>query len=138
MSGDGVVSVRLPLSLLGILRVIAGQRSMTIHEASRRILAGLSSLTPDQVRELKEPPREIASPRISLYVGWPVMDELAEMAQDAALTNCAVFRRLLYALLVTKEASFVQQNGSWKLQIVSPKNTEKNSTQETEKTLSCA
>jgi hypothetical protein len=138
MSGEGILSVRLPLSLLGILRAIAGQQSMTIHETARRVLAGLSSLTPDQLRELKEPPREIASQRISLYVGWPLMDELAEMTQDAALTNSAVFRRLLYALLVTNQVLFVQQNGSWKLQIVSPKNAEKNSTQGTGKPLSCA
>jgi len=124
MGGDGLLSVRLPLSLLETLRAAAGQRGLTIHEAARRVLAGLSSLTPDQVRALKEPPHELASPRVSVYVGWPGMDDLADMTRNASLTNSAVFRRLLYGLLVTKELLFVQQNGTWKLQIVARKNTE--------------
>jgi hypothetical protein len=58
MSGDGVISVRLPLSLLGAFRTAAAGQNLTIHEAARRLIAFISDLTQDELIKLKEPPHE--------------------------------------------------------------------------------
>jgi hypothetical protein len=123
MSGEGLVSVRLPRSLLGAFRALAERQGIGIHEAARRVVSFLPSLTPDAFKSLPEPPRELDTPRVSLYVGWDGLDVLACLTSGSILTNSCIFRRLLYGLLVTKEIEFVQQNGHWKLQIASQKNT---------------
>lgn len=123
MSGDGVISVRLQQSLLGCFRASAEHQGITIHEAAKRLIFVLSSITFDQIMELKEPPAELTNPRISLYVGWRALDALVIATRQSKLTNSAIFRRLLYGLLVTNEIAFVQQNGQWKLQITSQETT---------------
>ena len=122
VSGDGVISVRMPLSLLGAFRATAELQALTIHQAARGLIAALHSLTLDQLKELEEPPPEVKTPRISLYVGWRLVDVLVAATRDSGLTNSTIFRRLLYGLLVTKEIVFVQQNEQWKLQIASQNN----------------
>lgn len=128
MSGDGVISVRLPLSLLAAFRTAAEHQGLTVHEAARGLIAALPSITQDQLMELNEPPPEVNTPRVSLYVGWRAVDALIVATRDSTRTNSTIFRRLLYGLLVTREIAFVQQNGHWKLQIASQEN--KKNTQE--------
>ena len=43
MSGDGVVTVRLPLTLLGALRAAAQDQGISIHEAARRAIEAMAS-----------------------------------------------------------------------------------------------
>ena len=125
MSGDGLVSVRIPRSLLEALKASAQRQGISIHEAARRLTDKLPSLTRDDLRTLKEPPREQDSPRVSfLYIGWDLLDVLADAAHESDLTNSSIFRRLLYGFLVTKQVEFVQQNNDWKLKIVSTKHSE--------------
>ena len=126
VSGDGVIDIRLPRSLFGGFRSAAQGRELTVHSAARGVIAMLPSLTPDELMRLAEPPSEIDMPHISLRVGWRAVDLLMRKTQSVPLTNSALFRRLLHALLVTKEIAFVQQGGSWKLQIASEKRTTKN------------
>lgn len=124
MSGHGLVSVRMPRSLLEALGASAQRQGISMHEAARRLTDKLPSLTRDDLRTLKEPPREQDSPRVSLYIGWDLLDVLADATQESNLTNSSIFRRLLFGFLVTKQVEFVQQGDTWKLQIVSTKHSE--------------
>ncbi len=138
MSGDGVISVRLPLSLLGALRATAQEHCTSIHEAAARWISYLPSLSPDDLRTLKEPPRELDTPKVSLYVGWRVVDALTVATRNSGLTNSTIIRRLLYAVLVTDDLEFVQQNDRWKLQITKSKTSEIASFNSAEKGPQCA
>src|SRR5580704_15544263 len=102
MSGDGVIRIRLPLSLLGTFRSTAEKDNLTIHEAARRLIAFIPDLTQDEFRHLKEPSHEFNTLRISLYVGWRSIDALTEATQNSPFGNSSIFRRLLYGLFVTK------------------------------------
>jgi hypothetical protein len=133
MSGDGVISIRLPLSLLGAFRTAAAGQNLTIHEAARRLIAFIPDLTQDELMQLKEPPHEFDSPRISLYVGWQSIDALTRETKNSILGNSNIFRRLFYGLFVTKELEFVQRNDQWKLRIVNTTNGEKSRLAEVEK-----
>ena len=124
MSGYGLVSARIPRSLLEALKASAQRQGISIHEATRRLTDKLPSLTRDDLRALKEPSREQDSPRVSLYIGWDLLDVLADAAHESDLTNSSILRRLLYGFLVTKQVAFVQQNNDWKLKIVSTKHSE--------------
>lgn len=118
MSGDGVVSVRLPRSLLGSFQEVTERQGSTVHAAARGLVSALASLTEDDVKALKEPPCELDKQRISLYVGWRLIDVLIGITRHSTLTNSSVFRRLLYGLLVTREIEFVQDGDRWKLRFV--------------------
>jgi hypothetical protein len=124
MSGHGLASVRMPRSLLEALGASAKRQGISIHEAARRLIDKLPSLTRDDLKTLQEPPREKDSPRVSLYIGWDLLDVLADAAHESNLTNSSIFRRLLYGFLVTKQLEFVQQHDKWKLQIVSTKHSD--------------
>jgi hypothetical protein len=124
MSGYGLVSVRIPRSLLEALKASAQRQGISIHEAARRLTDKLPSLTRDDLRTLKEPPGEQDTPRVSLYIGWELFDVLADATHESNLTNSSIFRRLLHGFLVTKQIAFVQQDGRWKLKIVSTKHSE--------------
>lgn len=116
MGGDGVTSFRLPRFLLERLRAAAAQQGISIHEAVSRVVLCLASLSSDELRALPEPPREPNTPKISLYIGWPAIDELAFVARGGTLSNSQILRRVLYGLLISKNISFVQRDGGWKLQ----------------------
>ena len=113
-----MISVRLPASLLGAFRAATNPQRITIHEAARRVIEAMSTITQDEIEQLREPPREIQNPRVSLYLGWRSIDALTALTTNSTLTNSIIFRRLLYGLLVTKEIKFVQQNGYWNLKVV--------------------
>jgi hypothetical protein len=138
MSGDGVVTVRLPLSLLGAVRATTQEHGISIHEAARRWVSYLASLSPDDLRALKEPPREFDTPKVSLYLGWRGVDALTAAMRNSGLKNSTIIRRLLYAVLVTNDIEFVQQDDRWKLQIAKSKNNEKASSYTAEKEPQCA
>lgn len=138
MSGDGVISVRLPLSLLGAFRAMAKQHDMNIHEAAGLWLSYLSYLSQDDLKALREPPRECDTPKVSLYVGWRVVDALTVATRNSNLTNSTIFRRFLYALLVTNDLKFVQQDEHWKLQIANANCTETSNFNSAGKGPSCA
>jgi hypothetical protein len=117
MSGQGLISIRIPRSLLGAFRLAAERKGLTVHDAARFIISALPSVTPDDLAALREPPDELDAPRVSLYIGWRSVDVLARAIDQTSLTNSTVLRRLLFALLVTKEIGFVQQDSYWKLQM---------------------
>jgi hypothetical protein len=119
MSGDGIISVRLPRSLLGAFRATAEQHGITMHELARRWTSYLSSLSPHDLRALKEPLREI---------GWRVVDVLTIATRNSSLTNSTIIRRLLHAVIITNDLEFVQHNERWHLQITKSINGKKSGT----------
>jgi hypothetical protein len=121
MSGEGVISVRLQRSLLTVFRSAAERQGLTIHDAAATTIAAINSGFEEELEELREPPREADSVRVSLYVGWYNIDALTAITRNRALTNSSILRRLLYGLLVTREIEFVQQNDRWNLQIAPKK-----------------
>jgi hypothetical protein len=77
----------------------------------------LPDLAVDELKQLRDPPYEPYTARVSLYIGWRAVHILTVTMHDSTLTNSTIFRGLLYGLLVTKELQFVQQDGDWKLRI---------------------
>src|SRR6202043_3372653 len=117
MSGNGVISFRLPLPLLEAFRAAAARQGISMHDAVGRLVSCLWSLSQDDLRALADPPRTRESQKISLYGGWRAIDELASVARGGTLSNSQILRRVLFGLLISKNILFVQQNGQWKLQI---------------------
>jgi len=124
MSGEGLVSVRMSKSLSSLFGGIAERQGLSVHEAARRLISRLQSFTPDELKSLKDPPREPGMARLSLYVGWDLIDLLTDAAHDSNLSHSSIFRRLLYGYLVNGEIEFVQKGKDWKLQVVSEKRHE--------------
>lgn len=118
MSGDGVLSVRLPLSLLGTFRAEAEREGIGVHQAARRVISFLPSLSQENLNSLREPPRELDTPKISLYVGWRAIDVIASVSRNSPLSNSQIVRRVLFALLITKSLEFVQRGDDWELHLV--------------------
>jgi hypothetical protein len=110
MSGDGVVSVRLTRSLYETFQAITAQQGSTIHSAARRVIVALPSLTLNDLRGLREQPREIDMPRVSLYVGWRCVEILTAYTHDFPLSLSTIFRRVLFGLLICKTVEFVQND----------------------------
>jgi len=127
MNEGSEITVRVPLSLFGAFRASAERLGVTTSEAVKILTAAASWLPPDQLRSLEEPPQEMETARLSFHLNWNSVDALMITTRNSLLTNSALFRRLLHGLLVTKEISFVQQEGQFKLRISSrnnPENTE--------------
>jgi hypothetical protein len=127
VSGDGVVTVRMPRLLLRSLESAAHLQGVSAHEIARRVLSRISSLTGDELVSLLEAPPETDNPRISLYVGWQCIDGLIKATHDSRLTTSSVVRRMLYGVLVSDALAFVQENGQWRLKVLSQKPRDLNS-----------
>jgi hypothetical protein len=138
MSGDGVLTFRLPTSLDRAVRSAAEFQGIRVHEWVRRVICLLATISPDDVRGLREPPRVMDTRKASLYIGWRAVDVLTITTRNSKLTNSTILRRLLYGLLVTKEIEIVQQDEYWKLRISKSKSGEKSAYYNAEKGPSCA
>src|SRR5579872_3612838 len=101
MSADGLISVRIPRSLMATFRQAAQYVPISVHEAARQTLEALDNLTIDDLRELRGAPWERSAERLSLYVGGWEAERFKSMCEKAGLSFSTVFRRLLYAQLVT-------------------------------------
>ncbi len=101
VSGQGLISVRLPRSLMEGFEANASEAGMDVHETIRQLVLSLRELTDGELASLPEPPREPDNPRLSLYVGWPQMDALSAVSRRTQLSMSRVVRRLIYGLVVT-------------------------------------
>jgi hypothetical protein len=122
MSGQGLISVRIPRSLLDVFRMAASCSKHTLHGAARLLILGLKGLTPDQLSAIPEPPQELDSPRVSLYVGSRCVAALAEVTQKTHLSVSSIVRRLAYGLFVDKSIWFVQNSTNKEWHLVSVQN----------------
>jgi hypothetical protein len=137
MSGNGVLTVRSPRSLIEELRAATAQQGIDIHEGARRVISYLPTLSQDDLKSLADPPRELETLKISLYVGWRSVDALAAATRNCSLTNSTILRRLIYGLLVTKQLEFVQRDGQMKLHFVTEKTKQEIDFTNTERELLC-
>jgi hypothetical protein len=122
MSGQGLISVRIPRSLLDVFRTAASCSKRTLHGAARFLILGLKGLTPDQLSAIPEPPQELDSPRVSFYVGSRCVAALTEVSQKTRLSVSSIVRRLAYALFVDKSIWFVQNSANKEWFLVSVQN----------------
>jgi hypothetical protein len=138
MSGDGLISIRLPRTLFELLRAALQRSGRDLHEGARFLISYLDCLSPDELASLPEPPNETENPRVSFYVGRYVLT-LDEMSAGTQLSKSSILRRLVYGLFVTKSLRFVQhcENKKWRLVCVQ-NNAENNTAQAKEKTVRAA
>lgn len=108
MSGVGIVSIRLPRSVLKAFEANALRAGVDKHEAARRLVLALEQLTDDQLADLPEPPKESDNPRLSLYLGWPYAEIPATVSRRTQLSISCIVRRLVYGLVVTGAIKAVQ------------------------------
>ena len=87
MGGEGLVSVRMPRSLLSVFRASAERQGYTIHKVAAELTCALTSLTLGELKSLREPPHEIENPRVTLNVTWGLIDILSDYTRDKVLTN---------------------------------------------------
>lgn len=134
MSGYGLISIRIPRTLVAAL--LSGTRhadSADLHGRARLLLSCLKDFSPDDLILLPEPPREMDSPRISLYVGR-YRTVLSELTARTQLSKSSIFRRIAYGFFVTRSVRFVQHRATKDWQLVCVQNTaDKNQSQFKEK-----
>jgi hypothetical protein len=135
MSGQGLISVRIPRSLLDVFRTAASRSKRTLHGAARFLILGLKGLTPDELSAIPEPQQELDSPRVSLYVGSQCVATLTEVSQKTQLSVSSIVRRLAYGLFVDRSIWFVQNstNKEWLLVSVQNRSGNRSSNGEGEK-----
>ena len=127
MSSQGLISVRIPRSLLDVFRIAASRPRHTLHSGARCLIFGLRGLTPAQLSALPEPPQELDSPRVSLYVGSLCVSTLAEFSCKTQLSVSSIVRRLAHGLFICKSIRFVQTSASKEWLLVSVQNSAENS-----------
>ena len=80
---------------------------MSEKEACKRIIGGLSGLTDADLRSLPEPPREYRKRDLRIELEWQYLDRLTEAARISKMNISSIFRRILYACLITRRIHFV-------------------------------
>lgn len=109
MSSQGLVSVRIPRSLLDVFRAAALRSKQSLHSGARTLILGLRGLAPRDLAAIPEPPHELDSPRVSLYVGVQSASTLAEFNSQTQLSTSSIVRRLAYGFFIQKSIRFVPE-----------------------------
>jgi hypothetical protein len=127
VSSHGLISVRIPRSLLVVFRAAALRSKHSLHGGARTIILGLRGLAPRDLAAMPEPPQEPDSPRVSLYVGVQCTSALADFTTRTQLSTSSIVRRLAYALFIKRSIRFVQNsaNKEWLLAAVQNKSENK-------------
>jgi hypothetical protein len=112
MNGGTTIVIRLPASLLRSFRVVAAWESVKEDEVCRRIICGLSGLTDADLRSLPEPPREHRYLELKIELDWRSLDRLSDANRVSKMTNSSIFRRILYAFLITRKVHFVPRDNA--------------------------
>jgi hypothetical protein len=112
MSGAGLVSVRLPRSLIAALEAHAAQVGMDVHGTARQLVSSLGGLSDAELASLPDPPKESDNPRLSLYVGWSNIEALTAASHRTQLSTSSIVRRLVYRRLVTGSVSLGESGES--------------------------
>jgi hypothetical protein len=108
MSGRGLVSVRLPESMLERLRLAARRQGVSTNDFARTVVDGLVGLSGSQIREIPEPPSDAANPRLSVYLGQERLQVLNAAATNSGLSPSSALRRALNAALTRNLIPSVQ------------------------------
>jgi hypothetical protein len=125
MSGDGLISVRFPRTLLENFRTALQRWGRDLHSGTRLLVSHLDKLPTHELASLPEPPQELDNPRVSFYVGrW--VGTLTEISQKTGLPVSSVIRRVVYGLFVTRSLGFVQHSESKQWRLVRVQNNAEN------------
>jgi hypothetical protein len=108
MSGRGLVSVRLPESMLERLRLAARRQGVSTNDFARTVVDGLVGLSGSQIREIPEPPSDAASLRLSVYLGQERLQVLNAAATSTGISPSSALRRALNAALTRNLIPSVQ------------------------------
>jgi hypothetical protein len=122
MSGQGLISVRIPRKLLDAFRIAASRSKRTLNGAARFLILGMKGLSPDQLLAIAEPPQELDNPKVSLYVGRSCVAALTEVSRKTQLSVSSIVRRLAYGLFVDRSIWFVQKSANKEWLLVSVQN----------------
>ncbi len=112
MSGAGLVSVRLPHSLIATLEASAARAGMDVHGAVRQLVSSLGELSDAELASLPDPPKESDNPRLSFYVGWSNIEALVAASQTTQLSTSSIVRRLVYRQMVTGSNRLFDNGGN--------------------------
>lgn len=115
MSGEGVVTVRLPVVLVDKLRATAQRANMTVHQMTRQIICRLPAFSNLDIDLLDNPPSGLKTLKISLYLGPEAVDALSSIAWVFRMSSSETLRRILFAFLITEILRCVQVGEDWKL-----------------------
>lgn len=110
MSNPANIKIALPASLYRTLQVMTSRQAISETEAVRRLVSGLSGLTDADLRSLPEPPREYRRLDLNIHLEWKDLDRLSEAATVAHISISSIFRRILYAALITRKVHFVSRD----------------------------
>jgi hypothetical protein len=105
-------TISVPASLADAFNAATRQQAISQAEASRRIICGIRGLSGADLRSLPEPPRENRRCDIEIYLPVSYRTTLSKTEQVARMDISAVFRRVLYALLITQEVHLVTGGGA--------------------------
>jgi uncharacterized membrane protein YdbT with pleckstrin-like domain len=108
MSGRGLVSVRLPESMLSRLRLAAHRQGVSANSFARTVVDGLAGLSGSQINEIPEPPVEAANPRLSVYLGQDRVEVLNAAATSSGISPSSALRKALHAALTRNLIPSVQ------------------------------
>jgi hypothetical protein len=111
MSGRGLVSVRLPRSILQRLHSTARGRGMTTNQLARIVVSGLVGISGSKIREMAEPTLESVNQRLSLYLGSEGVEVLNAASARSGLSASRVLRRAFGATFATGHVLTVQRPG---------------------------
>jgi hypothetical protein len=112
-----VLAFDLPASLMDWFEICARRQGLTSGDAMTRLLEGLSGLELDDLKSLKEPPREPR--RTSRFnVSRYAVQVLDETSGWSGLGRSVICRKVLYALLITRRVRIIsdQDSGQFLLQ----------------------
>ena len=113
MRDSETIMINMPVSLRGTFEAAVARQCISVHEAARRLILGLSGLTDADLQSLSEPPREHRNRDLAITLEWKYLDQLLEVSRISRLSYSSIFRRILNALLITRQIHFVsRENGN--------------------------
>ena len=101
------IRVSMPSSLFRSFEAVTAIQGISIDEACRRLVLGLSGHFDADLGSLPDPPKELIKRNLKLGLDWRCVDKLAEASRISGLGTSSIFRRLLYAILITRTIRFI-------------------------------
>jgi hypothetical protein len=103
----GLVDVKLPDSLHTLFNASALRRGVTDDEAITCLIDAITDLNNGDLLNLVEPRKERRSHCHSWSVGRDRKRAIDCFSSENGLSSCSLLRRILYAILVTKEIAVI-------------------------------
>jgi hypothetical protein len=111
MSNNGLSLISLPAPLYTAFQDLAIREEIDLSEAFQLVICGLWGLSTADIRSLPEPPCEFCGPgpeiQVEVQLEKRLLKRLHNATTAAQMTASSVYRRVLYALLVTHQADCI-------------------------------